>query len=54
MTNMMQAAVLHQFGSPLVIVDVPVPEPRADQILVKIAATGCEGGIDGRIVLQLS
>lgn len=40
MTKMMKAAILYEFGKPLVIDDVPVPEPRPDQILVKIAATG--------------
>ncbi|WP_029004011.1 alcohol dehydrogenase AdhP [Azorhizobium doebereinerae] len=40
MTNMMKAAVVHQLGQPLVIEQVPVPEPGPDQILVRIAATG--------------
>ncbi|MGZ3340707.1 MAG: zinc-dependent alcohol dehydrogenase, partial [Reyranella sp.] len=40
MTNMMKAAVVQALGKPLVIEHVPVPEPDADQILVRIAATG--------------
>src|SRR5262245_57521774 len=40
MPRTMKAAVVHEFGKPLVIEQVPVPEPRHGQILVKIAATG--------------
>ncbi|TXL70059.1 zinc-dependent alcohol dehydrogenase [Vineibacter terrae] len=40
MTNTMKAAVVHTLGSPLVIENVPVPEPGPEQILVRIAATG--------------
>lgn len=40
MTNMMKAAVARAFGKPLVIEELPVPEPSPDQILVKITATG--------------
>lgn len=40
MANMMKAAVVHHLGGPLVIEQVPVPEPAPDQILVRIAATG--------------
>jgi propanol-preferring alcohol dehydrogenase len=36
----MKAAVVHEFGKPLVIEEVPVPLPRPGQILVKIAASG--------------
>jgi propanol-preferring alcohol dehydrogenase len=36
----MKAAVVREFGKPLVIEEVPVPTPGAGQILVKIAATG--------------
>jgi propanol-preferring alcohol dehydrogenase len=36
----MKAAVVHEFGKPLRIEEVPVPEPGPGQILVKIAATG--------------
>jgi propanol-preferring alcohol dehydrogenase len=38
--TMMKAAVVKAFGEPLVIEQVPVPQPGSGQILVKIAATG--------------
>ena len=38
MTKTMKAAVVHEFGQPLAIEEVPVPTPLAGQILVKIAA----------------
>lgn len=40
MAKTMKAAVVREFGKPLVIEEVAVPVPGADQILVKIAATG--------------
>ena len=40
MATTMKAAVVHEFGRPLRIEDVPVPEPGPDQILVKIEACG--------------
>ena len=40
MTRTMKAAVVHHFGRPLAIEEVPVPEPKENQILVRIAATG--------------
>ncbi|RWB73418.1 MAG: alcohol dehydrogenase AdhP [Mesorhizobium sp.] len=40
MPKTMKAAVVRQFGKPLVIEEVQVPTPGAGQILVKIAATG--------------
>ncbi|HWL70320.1 MAG TPA: alcohol dehydrogenase AdhP [Geminicoccus sp.] len=40
MANMMKAAVCKEFGKPLVIEEVPVPEPGPGQILVRIVATG--------------
>jgi len=40
MAKTMKAAVVREFGKPLVIEEVPVPTPGAGQILVKIAATG--------------
>jgi propanol-preferring alcohol dehydrogenase len=40
MNKTMKAAVVHQFGKPLSIEEVPVPTPGAGQILVKIAASG--------------
>ncbi|MFD0795599.1 alcohol dehydrogenase AdhP [Mucilaginibacter litoreus] len=36
----MKAAVVHEFGQPLVIENVPVPSPSANQILVKVIACG--------------
>lgn len=38
--NIMQAAVVHQFGNPLSIEEVPVPMPGAGQILVRVVASG--------------
>jgi hypothetical protein len=40
MSNTMKAAVVREFGKPLVIEEVPVPQPNENQILVRIAATG--------------
>lgn len=40
MQKTMKAAVVREFGKPLVIEEVSVPKPGAGQILVKIAATG--------------
>lgn len=40
MVEMMKAAVVHGFGQPLVIEDVPVPTPGPGQVLVKIATCG--------------
>ena len=36
----MKAAVVHDFASPLVIEDVPIPEPGGEQVLVRIEASG--------------
>jgi propanol-preferring alcohol dehydrogenase len=36
----MKAAVVHDFAHPLVVEDVPTPEPGAEQVLVKIEASG--------------
>ena len=36
----MKAAVIHEFGQPLVIENVPVPTPGDNQILVKVIACG--------------
>lgn len=36
----MRAALLREFGKPLVIDDVPTPEPEAGQVLVQVAACG--------------
>lgn len=40
MKEMMKAAVVNDFTKPLEILEVLVPEPGDDQILVRIAATG--------------
>ena len=40
MANTMKAAVVHKFGAPLVIEDVPVPKPGPGQVLVKVVASG--------------
>jgi alcohol dehydrogenase, propanol-preferring len=40
MAQMMKAAVVHAFGEPLTIDDVPVPEVPEGQVLVKVAASG--------------
>ncbi|QRM36141.1 alcohol dehydrogenase catalytic domain-containing protein (plasmid) [Microvirga sp. VF16] len=40
MTKVMKAALVRDFGRPLTIEEVPIPEPRPDQILVRIAASG--------------
>jgi propanol-preferring alcohol dehydrogenase len=36
----MRAMVLEQAGEPLKAVDLPIPEPRRDQILLKVLACG--------------
>jgi len=36
----MQAAVVEKFGRPLVVQEVPVPEPGPGQALVEIIASG--------------
>ena len=46
--NMMKAAVVHAFGQPLQIEDVPVPDVPAGQVLVKIVASGvCHTDLHG-------
>jgi alcohol dehydrogenase, propanol-preferring len=40
MAKMMKAAVVREFGKPLVIEEMPIPEPGAGQIQVKIQACG--------------
>ncbi len=40
MAQMMKAAVVQDFAKPLQIMEVPLPEPGDDEILVRIAATG--------------
>lgn len=39
----MRAAVLREFGRPLELADVPMPEPADDEALVKVVATGICG-----------
>lgn len=36
----MKAAVCHKFGEPLIVEEVPIPEINANQILVKLIASG--------------
>ncbi len=36
----MKAAIVRQFGKPLVIEDVPVPQPGPGEVLVKVKACG--------------
>ena len=43
MTKTMKAAVVHELGRPLTIEQVPIPQPRAGQILVKVHACGVCG-----------
>jgi len=40
MTSTMQAAVVEQFGKPLVLKELPIPEPGPGQILVRTEACG--------------
>jgi propanol-preferring alcohol dehydrogenase len=40
MTNVMKAAVVHSFGQPLTIEEVPVPTPGPGQVLVRVKASG--------------
>lgn len=43
MANTMKAAVVHEFGRPLQIEDVPIPVPGRGQVLVKVRACGVCG-----------
>src|ERR1700735_3815989 len=40
MAQMMTAAVVHRFGDPLVIEQVPVPTPGPGELLVRVKACG--------------
>lgn len=40
MTSTMKAAVVRDFGKPLTLEEVPIPQPNENQILVRIEATG--------------
>ena len=54
-----RAAVLHRSGEPLVIEELQLEPPRADEVLVRLVATGichtdirlCDGGIASPVVL---
>lgn len=39
----MKAALLHTLGKPLVIAELPKPEPGADEVLVKVRVCGIDG-----------
>lgn len=43
MAKLMKAAVVHEFGKPLVIEDVPIPAPQPGQVLIKVQACGVCG-----------
>jgi S-(hydroxymethyl)glutathione dehydrogenase/alcohol dehydrogenase len=36
----MKAAVLNDYGAPLVLEDIQIDQPRAGEVLVRIGATG--------------
>jgi Zn-dependent alcohol dehydrogenase len=36
----MKAAVLHEIGKPVQVEEVTLDEPQANEVLVKVAATG--------------
>jgi len=38
--NMMKAAIVEEFGKPLVLKEVPVPEPGFGQVLIKVITSG--------------
>ena len=40
MAKTMKAAVVHEFGKPLRIEEVPIPTPRSDEVLIKVMASG--------------
>lgn len=40
MATTMKAAVAREFGKPLVIEDVPIPQPKPREILIKVEASG--------------
>jgi propanol-preferring alcohol dehydrogenase len=40
MAKLMKAAVVREFGAPLVLEEVPIPQPGPEQILVRMTATG--------------
>ncbi len=40
MARMMKAAVVHAFGEPLIIEEVPIPAPGPGEVLIKVIASG--------------
>ena len=40
MAKTMKAAVVHEFGAPLEIEEVPIPEPKYGEVLIKVVANG--------------
>jgi len=42
--NKMRAAVVHEFGKPLVIEEVDVPRPGPGEVLIKVVTSGAESG----------
>ena len=40
MAKMMRAGVVHAFGAPLRIEEVPIPAPGPGEVLIKVVATG--------------
>ena len=40
MVKTMRAAVVHAFGEPLKIEEIPIPTPGPGEVLVKVIATG--------------
>ena len=40
MARLMKAAVVHEFGKPLAVEEVKVPEVSSDRVLVKVEACG--------------
>ena len=47
MAKTMKAAVVRSFGKPLAIEEVPIPDPRPGEVLVKVLASGvCHTDID--------
>jgi propanol-preferring alcohol dehydrogenase len=40
MAQMMKAAVVHEFGKPLKIEEIPIPTPGRGEVLIKVVANG--------------
>ena len=40
MQGIMKAAVVHEFGAPLVIEEVPIPQPGQGEVQIRLDATG--------------